>query len=65
MKNLSTDKIAVIGLVAALLLSIVAGIYTGNGVELQTNIASGLVGYIGGRVIRQERSDSDDLQRPK
>lgn len=65
MKNLSTDKIAVIGLVAALLLSIVAGIYTGNGVELQTNIASGLVGYIGGRVIRQERSDSDDLQRQK
>ena len=65
MKNLSTDKIAVIGLVAALLLSIVAGVYTGNGVELQTNIASGLVGYIGGRVIRQERSDSDDLQRQK
>lgn len=64
MKYLSTDKIAVIGLVAALLLSIVAGVYTGNGVELQTNIASGLVGYIGGRVIRQG-GDSDDLQRQK
>lgn len=64
MKYLSTDKIAVIGLVAALILSIIAGVYTGNGVELQTNIASGLVGYIGGRVI-QKGGDSDDLQRPK
>jgi len=63
MKNWSADKIAVFGLVIALIISIVAGIYTGNGVELQTTIASGLVGYIG-RVI-QERSDSDDLQRHK
>lgn len=63
MKNWSADKIAVFGLVIALIISIVAGIYTGNGVELQTTIASGLVGYIG-RVI-QERSDSDDLPRHK
>lgn len=63
MKNWSADKIAVFGLVIALIISIIAGIYTGNGVELQTTIASGLVGYIG-RVI-QERSDSDDLQRHK
>ena len=63
MSKWGTDKIAVVGLVAALILSIIASIWTGNGVELQTNIASGLVGYIGGRVIRQERSDSDDLQR--
>ena len=58
MKNLSSDKIAVLGLCIALILSIVAGIYTGNGVELQTTIASGLVGYIG-RVI-QEESRKDD-----
>lgn len=61
MNKWSSDKIAVFGLVAALIISIIAGIFTGNGVELQTTIASGLVGYIG-RVI-QERSDSDDLPR--
>ena len=44
MKNLNPDKIAVIGLVAALILSILAGIVTGSGVELQTTIASGLGG---------------------
>lgn len=65
MHKWTSDKIAVVGLVSALILSIIASIWTGNGVELQTNIASGLVGYIGGRVIRQERSDSDDLQRQK
>ena len=58
MKNLSPDKIAVIGLVAALILSILAGIVTGSGVELQTTIASGLVGYIG-RVIQEESKKSD------
>ena len=58
MHKFTADKIAVIGLVVALLLSIIAGIYTGNGVELQTTIASGLVGYIG-RVI-QEESRKDD-----
>lgn len=63
MNKWGTDKIAVVGLVAALILSIIVSIWTGNGVELQTNIASGLVGYIGGRVIKHERSDSLDLQR--
>lgn len=58
MKNLNPDKIAVIGLVAALILSILAGIVTGSGVELQTTIASGLVGYIG-RVIQEESKKSD------
>lgn len=53
MKNLTPDKIAVIGLVVALIVSIFAGIYTGNGVELQNTIAAGLVGYIG-RVIQEE-----------
>lgn len=63
MNKWSSDKIAVAGLVFALIISIIVGIFTGNGVELQTTIASGLVGYIG-RVI-QERSDNDDLQRHK
>ncbi|MBQ3337577.1 MAG: hypothetical protein IJG80_09260 [Selenomonadaceae bacterium] len=58
MKNLNPDKIAVIGLVAALILSILAGIVMGSGVELQTTIASGLVGYIG-RVIQEESKKSD------
>ena len=58
MKNLNPDKIAVIGLVAALILSILAGIVTGSGVELQTTIASGLEGYIG-RVIQEESKKSD------
>ena len=53
MDKWSADKIAVIGLVTALILSIAAGIWTGNGVELQTTIASGLVGYIG-RAIQEE-----------
>ena len=54
MTKWSSDKIAVFGLVAALIISIIAGIWTGNGVELQTTIASGLVGYIG-RVIQEEQ----------
>lgn len=33
MHKFTADKIAVIGLVVALFLSIIAGIYTGNGVE--------------------------------
>lgn len=53
MKYWTSDKIAVVGLVSALILSIIAGIWTGNGVELQTTIASGLVGYIG-RVIQED-----------
>lgn len=53
LKYWTSDKIAVVGLVAALILSIIAGIWTGNGVELQTTIASGLVGYIG-RVIQED-----------
>lgn len=53
MDKWNPDKIAVIGLVTALILSIAAGIWTGNGVELQTTIASGLVGYIG-RAIQEE-----------
>ena len=47
MKYWSADKIAVVGLVSALILSILAGIWSDKGVELQTTIASGLVGYIG------------------
>lgn len=53
MDKWNPDKIAVIGLVTALILSIAAGIWTGNGVELQTTIASGLVGYVG-RAIQEE-----------
>ncbi len=58
MKNLSTDKIAVIGLAIALNLSIIVGIYTGNGSELQMSIASFFVGYIGR--IFQEKHRKDD-----
>lgn len=41
--NFSTDKIIAVGLVVALLLSILCGLST----ELQTNIAVGLIGYLG------------------
>jgi hypothetical protein len=41
--NISTDKIIAVGLVVALLLSIVCGLSS----ELQTNIAVGLIGYLG------------------
>lgn len=47
MKDWSTDKIVGTGLVISLMLSIVVGIWTGNGVELQTTIASGLIGFMG------------------
>ncbi len=59
MQNWSTDKIAVLGLVAALIISIFAGIWTGNGVELQTTIASGLVGYIG-RAMQEAMMHKDE-----
>lgn len=65
MKNFSSDKIAVIGLVAALLLSVISCIFSGTGGEVTNNIASLLGEYIGGRVIRHEGGDLNDLQRPK
>ena len=43
----STDRIVGTGLILALLISIIASIWTGNGNELQTSIASGLLGYLG------------------
>lgn len=47
MSNLGTDRIVGTGLIIALLISIIASIWTGNGNELQTSIASGLLGYLG------------------
>ena len=47
MSSWSVDKIVSTGLIISLILSIVAGIWTGNGVELQTTIASGLLGFLG------------------
>ena len=49
----TSEKIAVFGLVVALILSIIVGIWTNSGVELQTSLGAGLVGYIG-RVIQEE-----------
>lgn len=56
MNKWSTDKIAVVGLVVALLISIIAGIWTGNDVELQMAIAGGLLGYI-------RRNVQDDMKK--
>lgn len=64
MKNLSSDKIAIIGLAIALNLSIIVGIYTGNGVELQMTIASFFVGYIG-RVIQEKRKENKEAKDKK
>lgn len=47
MSSWSVDKIIGTGLIAALILSILAGTWTGGGVELQTTIASGLLGFLG------------------
>ena len=47
MSNWSVDKIIGTGLIIALILSILAGTWTGGGVELQTTIASGLLGFLG------------------
>lgn len=47
MSNWSVDKIIGTGLIIALILSIIAGTWTGGGVELQTTIASGLLGFLG------------------
>lgn len=59
MKNFTSDKIAVLGLVSALILSIIASVWTGNGVELQTTIAGVLGGYIG-RVLQEEQRKGSD-----
>ena len=47
MSNWSVDKIIGTGLIIALILSILAGTWAGGGVELQTTIASGLLGFLG------------------
>lgn len=48
MNNLSTDKIVGVGLVIALIISILVSAVTGiDGEKLQTTLASGLVGFIG------------------
>lgn len=48
MTNLNTDKIVGVGLVVALLVSIVASAVTGiDGGKLQTTLATGLIGFIG------------------
>ena len=50
MMKLQTDLIVGAGLVIALL----ASIFTGGSVELQTTIGSGLIGYLG-RVVQEHR----------
>lgn len=52
--SISTDKIIAIGLVVALLASIVLGANP----ELQTNVAVGLIGYLG-RVVSGSGSSSE------
>ena len=48
MSEWSTDKIVGVGLVIALLVSIVASALTGiDGEKLQTTLATGLIGFIG------------------
>ena len=47
MNKWSTDKIVGTGLVIALNISILAGAFCGSSVELQTTLASGLIGFIG------------------
>ena len=46
MHKWSVDKIIAIGLIAALLISILTFVWTGKGTELQNTIAGGLVGYL-------------------
>jgi hypothetical protein len=48
MSGWSTDKIVGVGLVIALIISIVASAMTGiDGEKLQTTLATGLIGFIG------------------
>ena len=54
MAFLTTDRIIAIGLVVALL----ASIFMGANQELQTNVAVGLIGYLG-RVVTEGRSTGD------
>ncbi len=49
MKNLTVDMVIGVGLVVALLVAI----FNGGSVELETNIASGLIGYLGKTAISQ------------
>lgn len=57
MNKWNVDKIIVVGLIAVLIVSIVASFWTGNGVELQATIAGGLVGYIS-RSIHDRNDDN-------
>lgn len=50
LKDIPTDKIVGLGLIVALILSICLG----NGSELSTNIASGLIGYLSKGYIDQD-----------
>ena len=67
MNDWSTDKIVGSGLVIALIVSIIAGVWTGNGIELQTTLGSGLIGYMGRAVqekayeiIRKVKNNEDN-----
>lgn len=60
MSGWSTDKIVGVGLVIALIISIVASAVTGiDGEKLQTTLASGLVGFIGRAGIDKLRGDTN------
>lgn len=49
MKDMSLDKIVGYGLVATLIISVVGGLFTGQGGhELQSAIAGGLLGFLRG-----------------
>ena len=60
MSYFSTDKIIAIGLVFALLASIVLGANP----ELQTNVAVGLIGYLG-RVVTGSSSETSASTKEK
>lgn len=60
MSGWSTDKIVGVGLVVALVISIVASALTGiDGEKLQTTLASGLVGFIGRAGIEKLRGEAN------
>ena len=54
MPRITPDLVCSVGLVAALVLSIILG----GSTELQTNIASGLIGFLGKTALQHEKGEA-------
>ncbi len=65
LKNWNTDKIVGAGLILALILSLafwaIVALFTGTvtALDFQTNLVTGLAGYMGRSLLEKQRKDDD------